>query len=72
MDNRLNILLIEDNPADAKLLDIYIHEAFAPGYLLVKAQTLSEGLAMDKNFDVIISDIFLPDSEGMDTIHPYI
>lgn len=69
MNPKIKILLIEDNPSDAKLVDIYLKEALGNDYFITNVNRLTDGLhflTTDK-FDVIISDINLPDSSGMDT-----
>ena len=69
MEAPLNILLIEDNPADAKLIDIYLHEAYGKEYVLSTCDYLHKGLEKltKKTFDIIIIDLSLPDSSGLDT-----
>lgn len=65
----LRILLIEDNPADSKLIDVYLREAFNKNYSLVQAESLHSGIGLIESgkFDIIILDLTLPDSEGIDT-----
>jgi len=69
MEPILNILLIEDNPADAKLIDIYLREAYGKGYTLSTCDYLRKGLKVltQKVFDIVIIDLTLPDSSGLDT-----
>ena len=69
MNEKINILLVEDNPGDARLIDIFLKEAFGGGYVLSIAEDLTNGLAqLKKNaFDIIIADLSLPDSDGLDT-----
>ncbi len=62
--------MIEDNPADARLIDIYLNEAYGDNlYTLTTAYDLKLGLeyATQKFFDVILVDLSLPDSFGLDT-----
>lgn len=65
----IRTLLIEDNPADAKLVEHYLKEAFENDFSLVNATYLSEGLKYVSNakFDIIITDLALPDSIGLQT-----
>ena len=71
MKQTIKILVIEDNPGDARLIDIYLkrttHTQF---YKLTFAETLS--LALDqlskKHYDIAICDLSLPDSHGLDTL----
>ena len=70
-DKQLKILLIEDNPADAKMVQLLLHDSDLEQHTLDVQSTLSEGLkAMDDNddFDVVLLDLSLPDSNGFDTL----
>jgi PAS domain S-box-containing protein len=69
MSEMINILLIEDNKADAKLIEIYLKESFPNSFTLAVADYLQNGLKMIKGnfFDIIIIDLSLPDSSGLDT-----
>lgn len=76
MSEKINILLVEDNPGDARLIDIYMQEAFEDNYVLEVSEDLSSALKKlnEQNFNIIIADLTLPDSEGLDTfikIHQY-
>lgn len=65
----IRVLLIEDNPADARLVEYYLQEAFAGDFALANASRLAEGLSIlsKSKFDIVISDIALPDSNGLKT-----
>lgn len=66
----LKVLLIEDNPGDAFLIKFYMGESTSPSFQLSHAEELRGGLellAKDK-FDIILVDLGLPDSFGVDTI----
>ena len=66
----LKILLIEDNPADARLIKELLEEEAKGSYHLEQADRLSiglESLAGD-NVDVVFLDLGLPDSKGLDTL----
>lgn len=69
MDDKMDILLIEDNSADSNLIKIYLKEAYMGMFALTVAANLQEGLKFleENNFDVIIIDLSLPDSTGLDT-----
>ena len=66
----LKILLIEDNPADARLIEELLKEAGRDGYHLEQAGRLSIGLEYlaGEKFDVVFLDLGLPDSKGLDTL----
>ena len=63
------VLLIEDNPGDARL----IHEMLSenPGFSIRWAKKLSDGLDLVSSapFDVVLLDLSLPDSSGYETIN---
>ncbi|MBN2352173.1 MAG: PAS domain S-box protein [Spirochaetales bacterium] len=66
----VNVLLIEDNPADARLFREHLRDAAAPGQFEIRvAPTLTEGLAQIKetNPKVVFLDLGLPDSQGLET-----
>ena len=67
---KIKLLLIEDNPADARLIQIALNEISASSYEIVVVDTIKEGLGKltAEKFDVVISDLSLPDSEGIETI----
>ena len=68
------ILLIEDNPGDAKLIEEFLigkqrSIAGVERFDLVHEMKLADGLKLlsEKEFDIILLDLNLPDSKGMDT-----
>lgn len=69
MNENINILLIEDNRADAHLINIYLKESFPNAFTLSTADCLEKGLQIlsENSFDIIIIDLSLPDSIGIDT-----
>lgn len=69
MTDKINILLVEDNPGDARLIDIFMKEAFGGSYTLSVSEDLHSGLEQIKqhHFNIIIADLSLPDSDGLDT-----
>jgi signal transduction histidine kinase len=70
MSNKpIKILLVEDNPGDARLLQEALMEAGPAQFELVPVEQLSEALQglSEKGFDVILLDLSLPDSQGFDT-----
>lgn len=68
--DKFNILLIEDNPAEAELINLYLSEAYdAEDYTITDANNIVEGLEFinAKPFDIILLDLSLPDSSGLYT-----
>jgi len=69
MEKKVRILLFEDNPGDANLIEELLEDFADFPFELKSIETLNEGLALLKEhpFDVILSDLGLPDSDGIDT-----
>ena len=69
MNSKTKILLIEDNPGDARLVKEYLFERNATLYDFDHADSLHSGLTLlnNKKVDVILLDLSLPDSHGLDT-----
>ena len=65
----IKLLLIEDNPGDARLMKEMLTDGMDSPFTVEFASCLAEGLEqLDKaNFDVIILDLMLPDSYGLET-----
>lgn len=66
----LHILLIEDNPGDARIVELLLEESDLPECKIINCQTLGEGVnaLMKKDFDVVLLDLSLPDSRGFETL----
>jgi PAS domain S-box-containing protein len=66
----MDILLIEDNPGDARLIRELLKEANDDSTIIVKEKL---GLGMEylhsKDMDVVLLDMNLPDSIGLDTFN---
>lgn len=64
------ILLIEDNPADARLIQETLSEAGGAAMDVWWAERLSTGLRQlaEADVDVVLLDLSLPDSQGLDTL----
>ena len=69
MEKSIKILLIEDNSGDAYLIEDHLEEFANFSYELKNVGTLNEALNIlkEKPFDVIFSDLSLPDSDGINT-----
>lgn len=65
----LRILLVEDNPGDALLVAEMLSEAETDAFRVERADSLLAALDLlaERDFDVILLDLNLPDSNGMDT-----
>jgi PAS domain S-box-containing protein len=66
----LNILLVEDNPGDIRLLQEILREVGTTQYQITPAMTLAAAIdrlsiAAPEPFDIILLDLSLPDSLGM-------
>ncbi len=63
----IRILLIEDNPGDARLIKEYLGEMTGTTFELDVVGKLSEGLKHLDGKDAVLLDLALPDSAGFDT-----
>jgi PAS domain S-box-containing protein len=65
----IRVLLIEDNPGDARLLREMLAQATSAQFELTHIERLGEALQrLDKTvFDLILLDLSLPDSQGFET-----
>ncbi len=66
----LRVLLVEDNPGDALLLGEALRGLSEPAMELVHERALQTALdrAGREPFDVVLLDLSLPDSQGLDTV----
>ena len=66
---RIRVLLIEDNPGDARLIELMLKEADGDTFEVRRAERLDQALRElgRGETDVVLSDLSLPDSQGMDT-----
>jgi DNA-binding response OmpR family regulator len=67
---KVHILLVEDNPADQRLVEIYLQESTMLNPVVTKVAELNKGLLKleEDDFDVVLLDLTLPDSSGFSTI----
>ena len=65
----ISILLVEDSPSDAALLQESLLEPGAPQFEFTHVESLSEALEQvgKRRFDVVLLDLTLPDSAGRET-----
>src|SRR5580704_18143215 len=68
--DRLRVLLIEDNLADARLTRELLNEANPGGFDLVHAATLQHGIdaLATAEFGIVLLDLSLIDAQGLDTV----
>jgi len=74
MTGQVDLLLVEDNPADATLIERYLTNPSIPAFLGETDTTHVESLsaareALDAGtFDVVLLDLGLPESSGIETL----
>jgi PAS domain S-box-containing protein len=69
-ERNINILLIEDNQDDAALLQRKLAKSVNGHFKVTPARCLKDGLEKlsEQSHDLILSDLGLPDSHGLDTV----
>lgn len=71
MDNNYSfrILLVEDNAADARLVELALADVDDARFDVEHVERLSQALDVtDQGFDAVLLDLSLPDSHGLDTV----
>ena len=70
MDSPVKVLLIEDNPGDARLIIETLREISGRPFALEHVASLSSGLdrLSSDDFALVLLDLGLPDSQGRDTL----
>jgi len=65
----VKILLVEDNPADARLFQEYLSESPTLRFALQAVSSLAAAVEMlrHRNFDLVLADLSLPDCRGLET-----
>ncbi|MGE3570825.1 MAG: PAS domain S-box protein [Burkholderiales bacterium] len=64
----LRILMVEDDPNDAELIQAYLEDAVRAGARLRHVRTLAEALRHAADAQVTLLDLDLPDSAGLETL----
>lgn len=69
MEDEIKVLIVEDNPADSRTMDELLTESKEVAFEVVVADRLSVALERlsTESVDVILLDLGLPDSHGLDT-----
>ncbi|MGE5505097.1 MAG: PP2C family protein-serine/threonine phosphatase [Actinomycetota bacterium] len=68
---RLRVLLVEDDPGDAELISYALRQSLNPSFVVIHETTLAtaiERLTVSASFDVLLLDLSLPDSGSADTL----
>ncbi len=69
-DKSIELLLVEDNAAEARLLQEYLRAVTSKQFSLVHVKDLAAACdsLSSKSFDLILLDLTLPDSKGLETL----
>jgi PAS domain S-box-containing protein len=68
---KVNILLVDDDPQDCRLVKVILGRSYRPGqYGVETAGTLSDAAKClsNRTYDIVLLDLNLPDSRGIDTV----
>ena len=70
MDRAINVLLVEDNPGDARLLQVALADVDSAQFQLTHVQRVADIPDCLRNtlYDVLLLDLGLPDSKGLGTL----
>ena len=68
-ESRIRVLLVEDSPGDARLVDRYLSQAEHATFEVERFDRLHKGLdrLRQGGIDVLLLDLTLPDSKGIET-----
>jgi diguanylate cyclase (GGDEF)-like protein len=72
MTDKTKILLIEDNPADQRMVELNLRRDCPGQFDLICARTLQSALELlekDSSFDVVLIDLSLADGYGFDSVY---
>ena len=67
---QIKVLLVEDNPGDARLAEEMLAEAGPGRFAVETAERLSDAIEQlgSNPFDVVLLDLSLPDAQGLDSV----
>ena len=70
-DAKIKVLLVEDNPGDARLVEIMLSRARPEGFEVTHVGRLREAIEHlgESKFDVVLLDLSLPDSDSIETVY---
>ncbi|MBD3219494.1 MAG: response regulator, partial [candidate division Zixibacteria bacterium] len=65
----IEVLLVEDNPGDARLIEKMLRTSSTPEFKIIHEDCLKAArqILCDKHIDVVLLDLHLPDSHGINT-----
>jgi glutamate dehydrogenase (NAD(P)+) len=68
-DDRLTVLLVEDNPVQARLIRSLLDRSTSPSFQVEVSDTLAAGIRRieEGGVDAVLLDLMLPDSEELET-----
>lgn len=71
--NDITVFVIEDNPIDLRLLEFNLSGNYDSAYRILHAGELISGLQQmeSKTIDVVLLDLNLPDSQGIETLEKF-
>ena len=66
----IRVLLLEDNPDDIFLFKASLSRVHGRDFEIVEADRVEDALSIiaDQSFDIIVTDLNLPDSVGIETV----
>jgi len=68
-DDVITVLLVEDNPIDARLVQSLLKKSDSPKFAVISVETLADALdrLATERIDIVLLDLILPDSQELDT-----
>lgn len=69
-NKKWHVLIVEDNPGDRRLIEVYLQVTSLHKYALTFAENMQQTLSVleTQEFNLIILDLTLPDSQGIETL----